>query len=353
MQILDGTKLDFDDVLIVPRPTELISRSEVNLIVSYICKHSGKQIRGIPVIVANLDTTGTIPMAQALYSYKIFVALHKYIAQHEIIKFFHTPESKYSFYTTGINDEDLKQLKSISLQTNLPRINIDVANGYMYSFLDKIKYIRNLYPDTIIMAGTVCTPEGVENIIKAGADICRCGIGNGNLCDTSNKAGVGYKQFSVAVECGQAANELNALCCSDGGCKTPADVCKALGAGSRFVMCGSLFCGYDECEGEWEYLPEVEWYHKKQGDTWTAGFATGKQKKRRLKAYGMSSKVANDKYNQGLKEYRTSEGKERWFDYRGLVDTLAQDIKGSLASCCTYTNTKNLENLWKNCCFSM
>jgi len=154
-----------------------------------------------------------------------------------------------------------------------------------------------------------------------------------SFCETKNKAGVSYKQFSVAVECGQAASELGALCCSDGGCSTPADICKALGGGSHLVMAGGLFSGVDECESEWQ-LDEI-----------------GNKKK--MLMYGMSSKLANNKFFGGLKEYRTSEGKEGWVDYKGSVKDIIKDIKGSVASCCTYTNTKDLQNLSDNCIFTI
>lgn len=326
-------KYHFDDVMIVPKPTQLSSRSQVKLDVSYVTKHSGRVISGFPMIVANMDTTGQIGVAKALYEHKTFVALHKYININDVAKFIGSEFSRYSFFSMGITDKDFDNLKYLASVCKLsgkiiPMINMDVANGYMYSFLDCVKQVRDLCPNSIIMAGTVCTPEGVENIVKAGADVARCGISNGAACDTANKAGIGYPQFSVARECGQAANELNALCCSDGGCKSPADVCKALAAGAHFVMAGTMFAGHDENEGEWQ-LDE-------NGN------------KLRMKFYGMSSKTANEKYNGGLKEYRTSEGKEGWIDYKGPIVHTIQDLKGGLASCCTYTNTFQLENLHKN-----
>ena len=96
-------------------------------------------------------------------------------------------------------------------------------------------------------------------------------------------------------------------------------------------MAGGIFAATDECESEWK---EVD----------------GSKK---MLMYGMSSKVANDKYCGGLKSYRASEGKESWMDYRGPVANIAVDIRGGVASCCTYTNTKNLENLKKNCTFTI
>lgn len=331
MQIEKEVKLDFNDVLIKPRPSELKSRAEVNLEVSYLCKHANRVIVGFPVIVANMSCVGTIHMAKALHNYGFFVALHKFIEEKRLVEFYNSIESQNSFYTLGLNDDLEKLDRIIKSSKYLNKINIDVANGYMYSFLDYIKKIRQRYPNFIIMAGNVATPEGVENIVKAGADIVKCGIANGGHCETKNKAGIGYKQFSVSVECGQAANELNALCCSDGGCKSPADICKALGSGSHFVMAGGLFAATDECESEWKEENGIK----------------------KMLMYGMSSKVANDKYCGGLKSYRASEGRESWIDYKGPVSHIAVDIRGGVASCCTYTNTKNLENLRKNCIFTV
>ena len=324
-------KLEFSEVLIKPRPSELASRSDVNLKVAYICKHSKRQIRGCPVIVSNLDSTGTIEMARITNNYGMFVCLHKYIEMEDLTKWFVDIASQRSFVTIGTSTGEIDKIKHLSEYVDnfkpsyFDKICIDAPNGYTYEFLDMIKYVRTLFPHKIIMAGNVCDPIGVENIIKAGADIAKCGIASGGLCTTKYKTGIGYPQFSVALECGQAAQELNALCCSDGGVQHTADICKALGAGSHFVMAGSLFTGYDECNAE---------------------VVDGKQK-----VYGMSSKEANDKYNGGLREYRAAEGMVKYVEQKGSVLKLVGDICGGLASCCTYTNTKNLENLHKNCTF--
>lgn len=197
MKIEENKKYNFDDVLIKPRPSELKSRSEVNLNVSYICKHSQALISGFPVIVANMSCVGTIPMAQSLYKHKTFVALHKFIEVERLVEFFNSPESEYTFYTLGMSEEELDKLKLIESKTKyLNKICLDTANGYMYSFLDRIKIIRGLYPNKIILAGNVATPEGVENIIKAGADLCKCGISNGCFIKrTKVKTRDGYKNI--------------------------------------------------------------------------------------------------------------------------------------------------------------
>lgn len=318
---------NFSDVNIVPKHTELHSRSQPNLIVRYITKYSNKCFSGLPIIVSNMDYIGTVKMANALRPYNMWVALHKFEKVESV--------QSNAFITFGMSDNDRESILLLSKSDlgNMP-ICLDVANGYMYKFLDHIKYVRDLFPDNIIMAGNICTPEGAENIIRAGADIVKAGIGGGSFCLTRNKTGIGIKQFTVAQECGQAANELNALCCSDGGIRDVGDICKALAAGSHLVMAGGLFAGYDENDVEWEYP-----------------LLSGQKEYKYMKFYGMSSRSANDKYFNGLKEYRTSEGHEEYIKYKGPISSLVQDIKGGMASCCTYTNTLNIENLKKNCEF--
>lgn len=343
MKIDLSPKFDYDDVLIKPKASEISSRADVDLTVSYLGKYSRRIITGFPVIVANMTTVGTMAMATELAAHEFFTCLHKFYNRDQLKSFWQTPASSHSFYTLGTSDEDFNKLNDVyrALKFQEPigfekrkidKICLDVANGYLSAFLDKVKLLRDRYPNAMIMAGNVCTPEGVENIIKAGADIVKAGIANGGFCETKNKTGIGYKQFSVALECSQAANELGGLCCSDGGCKSPSDICKGLAAGSHFIMAGSLFGGYDQCEGDWEFI---------NGE------------KKRLLMYGMSSKLANDKFCGGMKNYRSDEGRVGWVDYKGEVKQLLFDIKGSVSSCCTYTNTKSLQNLSQNCTFTI
>jgi len=326
VNIITEPSYDFDDVYIVPVPSELSSRSQVNLNVAYICKHSKQMFYGCPIVISNMDSTGQINIAKVAHNENVWTALHKFYTDDKIVEFTTDDYMNKCFISIGISDTEFHRIKRLKQRCNIHAICIDAANAYMYSFLDMIKRVRNLLPNTIIMAGNVCTPEGVENIIKAGADIAKCGIANGSFCQTKNKTGVNIPQFSVAKNCGQAANELNALCCSDGGCREPQDICKGLGAGAHLIMIGSMVSGVSEAiESEW---------------------VDGK-----MRMYGMSSTHANNKYFGGLKSYRTSEGREEFIDSKGSILDIIADIKGGLASCCTYTNTKNVENLHKNCSF--
>lgn len=190
--MINGPKLSFDDVYIIPKASELKSRSEVNLDIAYITKHSKKRLYGRPIMISNMDGIGTIEMAEAVYPQRIFTLLTKFEDRKHIANFLRNKESEYTFVSIGESNEDILSLKYIfsdSLYT--PKILVDCANAYRYSFLDSIKRIRDLMPEAVIMAGNVCTPDGVENLVKAGSDIVRCGIANGcfvgnTLVRTSN-----------------------------------------------------------------------------------------------------------------------------------------------------------------------
>jgi GMP reductase len=196
--------------------------------------------------------------------------------------------------------------------------------------------IRDLCPDSIIMAGNVVTPEMVHDLLKS-ADIVKIGIGPGSACETRRVTGVGYPQLSACLECADAAHGLGGLICSDGGCRFPGDVAKAFAAGSDFVMIGGMFAGHDECDGEWE----MGWDVKYKGDLELS------KVKKSMKFYGMSSTEAMEKYNGGVAAYRASEGKCISVPYKGPVSQTVQQILGGLRSACAYVGAARLKDLSK------
>lgn len=310
-------KLHFKDVHILPNETKLSSRDEVSLDV-----FNG----GIPIIAANLDTVGCFRMAIELARLNLFTCLHKYYDLKDIINFYNSYNSIQNrvFYSFGIRDQDFEKLKKLKNEVNLPLICLDTPNGYMDKFADKIAEAREIYPQSIILAGNICTPQVMEKLFNAGADIIKVGIASGGLCMTKNKTGISYPQFSAVQECSQVAKEFGKIICSDGGCREPSDVAKAFAGGAGMVMVGSILGGAEECEGEWEYMNAA---------------------KIRIKMYGMSSKECLDKYYGGVGEYRASEGDCKWVEYKGRVEDIVKDILGGLRSVCTYCDAKNLSEL--------
>jgi len=206
---------------------------------------------------------------------------------------------------------------------------IDVANGYTESFVTFVRRFRDAHPKLTLMAGNVVTGEMTEELILCGVDIVKVGIGPGSVCTTRGMTGVGYPQLSAVIECADAAHGLEGRICSDGGCTSPGDIAKAFGGGADFVMLGGMLAGHDEGGGE-----VVE-----QG---------GAQFKR---FYGMSSRVAMEKYAGGVAHYRASEGKEVMVQYRGPVAATVQGILGGLRSACTYVGARTLKELTKRTTF--
>ena len=349
MRIEEDIKLDFCDVLIRPKRSDAPSRYNVNLKRTFKFVNAKTNWTTVPIIAANMDTVGTMAMANALEPFGASVALHKHYADFELINFF--KGSLNSFYTLGIKDEDLAKLQVVSKALEehgifIPRICLDVANGYTKFFVDKVKKIRESYPKAIIMAGNVATPDMVHELILGGADIVKIGIGPGSVCTTRIMTGCGYPQLSAIIECADAAHGIRGHICADGGCTTPGDVSKAFGAGADFVMLGGMLSGTDECEGDWEYydyngnniLPfdgrEPNNYHKKV-----------------LTFYGMSSKAAMDKYSGGKAAYKASEGKIVKVPHKGPVKEVFEEILGGIRSTCTMVGTEELKDLSKCCTF--
>ena len=127
-------------------------------------------------------------------------------------------------------------------------ITIDVANAYHQNMVGFVAKVREEYPDKVIVAGNVVTPEMTEELIINGADVVKIGIGPGSVCTTRTMAGVGVPQFSAVVECADAANGVGGHIMADGGCVEPGDVAKALGGGAHFIMLGGMLAGHNESE---------------------------------------------------------------------------------------------------------
>jgi GMP reductase len=318
-------KLDYSDVLIVPRTSSVKSRKEVSLEVSTKFK-SGKTWSGVPIMAANMSTIGTHDMALALSNYKIVTCLKKGGEYYSNFATSYPDKEQYVSLTLGLDLESKLFVDTANIK-DPTFICLDVANGYMKEFHNFTKKVREKWTTSILIAGNVVTPEGVEELSLAGADLVKIGIGSGSMCLTRRVAGVGYPQLSAVLECAPIAEALGIGIVSDGGIVYPGDFAKAYVAGSAFVMAGGVFSGHDECGGEIR--------HGEHGEL-------------KMIHYGMSSKTANEKYNGGLSDYRASEGRTVEVPYKGPVKNTVQDIFGGLRSACSYVGAFNLPELYSH-----
>ena len=338
MRIEEDVKLDYSDVLLRPKRSTLSSRKEVELEREFTFYHSPKKWRGLPIMTANMATCGTFEMARVLSPYKIITTFHKYYTVEDYENFFKDfSDPDYIAYTLGIRDEDfekLKQMKEKNLLDKFSFICIDVPNGYLQRFLEAVSEIRSMCPDHIIIAGNVVTNEMTEEIILAGADIVKVGIGPGSACTTRKMTGVGYPQLSAVIECSDAAhgvaNEQGVgRIIADGGQQYPSCVAKAFCAGADFNMFGSMFSGYEESAGE----------------------IVEKDGKKFKEYFGSSSNRAMIEFYGKKDVHRASEGRHTLVPFKGSVHDFIQDLLGSLRSTGTYIGARQLKEFPKRATF--
>lgn len=324
MRIIEDVKLDFKDVLILPKRSSLASRKEVSLKRSYRFKY-GNTWRGVPIIAANMDGVGTLDMDLQLAKMDLMVALTKHLSETDLIDRFKMNLNS-TIYSMGITENDLVKFDNVynMMANKHMRVCIDVANGYTQTFVEFIQRFRDRYPYVTLMAGNVVTPEMTEELILSGVDIVKVGIGPGSVCTTRKMTGIGYPQLSAVIECADAAHGLKGHIIADGGCTVAGDVVKAFAAGADFVMLGGMLAG------------------TREGGA--SAFGTNQ-------FYGMSSDTAMDLHNGGVAEYRASEGKTVEIPYRGEVTPIIREILGGLRSACTYVGASELRELSKRTTF--
>jgi GMP reductase len=333
MKVEESVFFDFNDVLLTPKRSDLYSRSQVDLTRTMKFKHSQREWTGVPIMTSNMATTGTFEMYNVLSDYKMLTVLHKFYTKEQFSDFMDELERNgkaldrdYYSLSTGINEKDYERVKELIAFLNPHFLTVDIANGYSTNFVEFCSKVRRDYPELTIIAGNVATGDMVQELLlRAKVDIVKCGIGSGSVCSTRLKTGVGVPQLSVCMNCSEVANGLGGHIISDGGCTLPGDIAKAFGGGAHFVMLGGMIAGHDESGGE---TKEID------------------GKKYKL-FYGMSSEYAQDKFNGGMKQYRSSEGKVRQIPYRGPVERTLMDILGGIRSTGTYIGAKRIKDFPK------
>lgn len=328
MRVENDTKLDFNNVLIRPKRTVLSSRSQVTLNREFKFPNTTTTWTGIPIIAANMDTTGTFEVYHILSQQRIITAMNKHYSVQDYVNFNKKNKLNPNYFAVscGIRQNDFERLILILEQIECKFICIDVANGYMEALVEFCKRVRKTFPNHIVIAGNVVSREMTEELIINGkVDIVKVGIGGGSACITRIKTGVGMPQLSAVMECSDAAHGVGGYVISDGGITCPGDMAKAFGGGADFVMCGGIFSGHDENPGD--IVEELG-------------------KKYKL-FYGMSSKLAMEKHYGKMEKYRSSEGRVIKVKYRGPLINTVLDYLGGLRSCCTYINAKCIKNIPK------
>ena len=350
-------QLDYNNVLIRPKRSSLVSRSQVSLERTFLFQNSSNidnpkldnsklSWKGVPIISANMDSTGTFEVYNVLSKFKIITALHKFYDVEDFKEFQSkkiTDDGETVFegkvldpslfmVSTGISDNDFEKLQRILKEVDCNWICIDIANGYIKALTDYCKKVRQLYPDKIIVAGNVATREMVEELIlNGGVNIVKVGIGPGSACTTRLKTGVGVPQLSAVMECADAAHGAGGHIIADGGITCPGDVSKAFGGGADFVMIGGQFAGCSETPGD--IITENGKHYKC--------------------FHGMSSRKAMETHYGKMDKYRASEGRELKILYKGPLSNIVEDYLGGIRSTCTYIGAKTIKDMGKCTTFGL
>lgn len=325
MRIEEDTKFDYGDVLIRPKRSTIISRSQVNLERTIKFPNSKQSWTGIPIIAANMDTIGTYEVYKVLSTYKMITAFHKFYTVEDLKVM--DLDKEYFMISTGISAADLDRVKTIIEAIDVKFICIDIANGYLEPLIEFCSEVRKLYPDKVLIAGNVVSKEITEELIlRGGVDVVKVGIGPGSACTTRLQTGVGIPQLSAVMECSDAAHGVNGFIIGDGGITCPGDLAKSYGGGADFVMMGGIFSGHDENPGA--LIKDHE----------------GNQYK---EFYGMSSEKAMNRHYGSMAKYRSSEGRSLRVKYKGPLSGTVDNYLGGLRSTCTYINARNIKNIPK------
>ncbi len=298
--------LFYDDIYLKPNKCIVKSRSDCNTKVKL-----GNLTFEMPIIAANM--TSVVDEETCL-----FLAKNNWPY---IMHRFDTDWYRFCLKTSvnlmpisisvGINEESYVLIESLSvIHAKIEMITIDVANAWSNQCYQMVEFIKSRFPNTFLIVGNIATAEACKEIASWGANALKCGISNGASCITKDKTGFLSPMFSTILEC---SNATKLPIIADGGIKQPGDVAKALVAGARMVMAGSLFAGYDESAGE---VIEIDGRKYKQ-------------------YYGNASE-----YNKQEKKH--IEGKKILVDYKGPMINLLNDLRESLASSISYAGGNDL-----------
>lgn len=306
----------YDDLMLIPRYSDVISRSEINLSVQF----TKDIVSTLPFISANMKTVTELAMAKIFWQNKAITLLHRFADFTDQIQWLEEIKkwengTNYIGFSIGIKDSEYKKVDHL-ITNGVKIICIDVAHADCERCVAMTNYINNNYPHVFLIVGTVATGAGALRLWGAGADAVRCGIGCGSTCLTRIKTGVGIGSMSALNECYDAKVEVERqlkkqlFLIADGGMKAAGDVSKALVYADTAIL-GNMFAGSDETPSE---LIEF--------------------RKKKYKIYAGSST-----YKSNYKE-----GVEGLVPYKGSAQSIINSICEGISSTLSYQGVRNLQD---------
>lgn len=326
-KVIEDIKLDFEDVLIYPVPSDKsLTRKSVDIEIDWL------DTKAYPVVISNMLSTGTYKIANILTPLKFFTFIHKeYTVEEHLIELSKMNDRRYIAITSGVQSWDKERtIEVVKKYPDIGMINVDIANVYanVKGMLDTLQIYRKEFPHITISAGNIATPKLIEKLYNAGADYIKVGVGSGAACRTRSEVGVGVPQLSAIMDCYTEAEKFGLKIISDGGCVKPGDVCKAIAAGADLVMIAGMVSHCEECDN----IVEIDG-------------------KKFVNLYGLGSTKMYNQTKPTEQEYRPNEGRDLLIPCKGSIRSVLKQIQGGLRSVCTYTGAEHINQLKKTSMF--
>ncbi len=317
----------FDDVLLVPLRSSVASRFHVDLSSPFTKNLKTK----IPLIAANMDTISESGMCIAMNKLGAAAILHRFIGVEqqvaEVKRIRDTNNSNEAIVaaSVGVNQDSRERARAL-VDAGVNCITVDIAHGHSESMIETVKFLKKEFPKVDVIAGNVATAHATLELIRAGADAIKVGIGPGSMCTTRIITGVGVPQLTAISLAVEIAKPEGVPVIADGGIRASGDIVKALAVGASSIMTGSLFSGALETPGE---------------------LVSGR------KAYrGMASRAAQTSWRGGeLPEGMAPEGESHFVNCKGPVSEIVHELAGGIRSGLSYLNARTLPELCENAYF--
>jgi IMP dehydrogenase len=309
--------LTFDDVLLIPSKSEIRSRKDP-VLQTRLTKT--KNIL-IPVISANMDTITESDMAIAMHKQGGLGILHRFMnTAEQVAEVIKVKEAGCQIISASVGvGEDSKDRAKQIVKAGVNLLTIDIAHGHSVQMIEMMKWLKDTFPQVELIAGNLATPEAAFELIQAGADAIKVGIGPGSMCTTRIITGCGVPQLTAIALCVEVARQHNVPVIADGGLKNSGDIMKALAAGADSVMVGSLLSGTLETPGE---------------------IIHGR------KAYrGMASRKAQDSWRGGIPEGMAPEGESTTVAIKGHAFDVVSELCGGIRSGMSYVNAQSIREI--------
>lgn len=312
-----GRGLTFDEVLLVPERSDVRSRRDPSLQTQLTRKIS----MNIPIISANMDTVTETEMAIAMNQLGGVGILHRFVSvenQVQMVQFLRDQGLTTIAASIGVGD-DFKDRARALVKEGCNLITLDIAHGHSVQMVETLKWVKDTFADIQVIAGNMATPDAAEDLIDAGADAIKVGIGPGSMCTTRIITGCGIPQLTAIALCSEVGRSRGVPVIADGGIRTSGDVVKALAAGASSVMLGSMLSGTIETPGE---------------------IKNGKKQYR-----GMASKAAQVSWRGGVPEGMAPEGESTQVSVKGHVKDVILELTGGIRSGMSYINATSIEEI--------